>query len=151
MTFFNKYAIEKLVVQEKLIKNEFIFDLCREISDKTKIIGDCIVYNQSNVELNKEFTGSSFFKKTYGDLTGFECSCNEITLGEDFFTKNTIFLFFKTLRDMFEEKFPDRKIVLLITERDECQLRFHIYREKEGLWIDEKIDNYKDEAIAYDL
>lgn len=152
MTFFNAVAREQLSKDrfvERLDQNE-ILSFCRSLLESTELIQDCIIYNP-NKSYSVDTVNIDFLKKTYGDLTGFEMYCNEIVVDGNFFESRTICFLIDTLRNLFETKFPNKRIVIILTNNDICQLRFHTYREEEGLWLDENIDNYKDEAVVYDL
>ena len=50
---------------------------------------------------------------------------------------------------MLLQKYAKKVVIYIIMHDNEVELRFHVYREKEGLWLDEDLDKYNIPILYY--
>lgn len=125
-----------------------IEDIVKEIVDKTKLIKDCLIFDESG-NLNEKKIDFEKVLKINGDLTGYEVNCNELRFTQEKIPSEQFLNFIEIFQAKLLDKFNEKKIGIVISVSDDfVDLRFHIYRKKEGLWLDEDLNNY-DNPILY--
>ena len=119
-----------------------------EIVSKTKKIKDCIIYDKDRT-LEEEKINFDKILQFVGDWTGYEVSCNELRFERNNISQGQFRVLASRLGDMLSQKFNGKEIVVYILLCDnEIELRFHTYRENEGLWLDKDLNKY-DIPILY--
>lgn len=113
----------------------------REIESKTKLIKDCIIYDKSG-DLDEEKINFSKIMQFVGDLTGYEVSCNELRFDKAYISPGQFELLADRLNEMLSEKFNRKTVIYISLPEDKIELRFHTYRENEGLWLNENLNSY---------
>lgn len=147
---FNSNEKMKIFLEKKETFDVSIVEqLCMGIVSKTKCINNCILYDDTGILDSKTINWDFVLKVNY-DLTGYEISQNEIEIMDDIFSKDAIHLFLTKLKKLFKSKFPDKKFCFILSYTDVGILRFHTYREKEGMWISSNLESYK-EPVLYEL
>ena len=141
-----------LIMRNILKKNKQIFNmdqeinkLCQKILNQSNLIFDCVLFNINEKEAKK--LNFDYLLKTFGDLSYFEWYNNEILIPSEIVTNNKILQFSIKIKKELELKFKNKKICVIIDLLDNIQLlRFHIYRENDGLIIS-NIKEIKENAI----
>ena len=133
---------------------DHISEFCDNYLSKTKIIRDCIIYDQEG-NLSEDKINFERILKLYGDWTGYEASCNEIRLTDylDLNKENigNIIDVFNHLKEGLLNMYPNRKFCIIFSmDESDITVRFHTYREVEGLWISEDLESY-DNPILYEI
>lgn len=119
-----------------------------EIVSKTKKIKDCIIYDKYET-LEEEKINFDRILRFVGDWTGYEVSCNELRFERNSISQSQFGVLASRLGDMLSQKCNGKQIVVYISLCDnEIELRFHTYREDEGLWLDKDLNKY-DMPILY--
>lgn len=116
-----------------------------QIIKNTRLIKDCIVYDEENLnETSFNIDRVLKFTKTY---TAYEIGCNELLIDR---TDNLAFTSISDyLLNSFEKKFKDfRFVVYLIVQENTVIIRFHIYRENEGFWLSNDLNEYDDPILC---
>lgn len=136
-------AMEKLLLIENDEKETQKTKLMiREVVGKTKIIKDCIVFDE-NGKLEEAKVNFDRILKIVGDWTGYEISCNELRYSKSELPPNQFLCFVDGLNSALSQKYGGRKFGIIISLDDEIiDLRFHTYRKKEGLWLDKNLNKY---------
>ena len=129
-----------LLCTAKSYDNGVLQRVCIDILSKIKQIYDCIIYDE-NEAVNNMITDRDITEK-YGDKTAFEMWYNEIRLSSySKFDEGYILPFLniigKTLASKYSKQFC---YIIYITNTQDIDFRFHIYRKEEGLWLDENIE-----------
>lgn len=138
-----------------ILKNQKEKEICSQLDtilenivNRTKKIKDCILYD-SDGTLKEEKINFERILQFVGDWTGYEASCNELRFERKSIPQSQFLILASRLSDMLNQKFNGRKIVVYISlYGDEIELRFHTYRENEGLWLDKDLNKY-DVPILY--
>ena len=131
---------EKQGLQAKMISKEVI--------KKTRLIRNCVIFDE-NGTLNEERMNFDRILKIVG--AGYEVSSNELRFSEGEIPRNQILYFVDCLNLELSRKYGERKFGIIISLYDgSVDLRFHTYREKEGLWLDNNLDKY-DVPILYSV
>lgn len=113
-----------------------------EITNNTKIIRDCIIYDKDGV-LEEEKINFERILKMVGDWTGYEVSCNELRFNLEVISPRYFLKFADKLSSMLIQKYTQKKVVVYITlYDDEIELRFHTYSKDERLWLDKDLNKY---------
>lgn len=113
-----------------------------EIVSKTKKIKDCIIYDKDGT-LEEEKINFKRIIQFVGDWTGYEVSCNELRFERESIPQSQFVVLASRLSDMLSQKFNKKKIVVYILLCDnEIELRFHVHRKDEGLWLDKDLNKY---------
>ncbi len=119
-----------------------------EIVCKTKKIKDCIIYDKDGT-LEEEKINFDRILQFVGDWTGYEVNCNELRFERNGISQSQFEVLASRLGDALSQKFNGKEIVVYISLFDnEIELRFHTYREDEGLWLDKDLNKY-DMPILY--
>lgn len=131
---------------------EFISEFCDNYLLKTKIIRDCIIYDQEG-DLSEEKINFERILQFYGDWTGYEASCNEIRITDylDLNKKNigNILDIFNYLKKGLLNMYPNRKFCIIISiDEPDITLRFHTYRKEEEIWISEDLESYDNPILC---
>ena len=135
--------MNSLLKDEKRAESSFQLDIIlTEIVSKTKKIKDCIIYDKAGT-LEEEKINFNKIIQFVGDWTGYEVSCNELRFGRESIPQSQFEVLASRLSDILSHKFNQKKIVVYISLCDnEIELRFHTYREDEGLWLDRDLNKY---------
>lgn len=121
--------------------DEKIHGFLKEIINKTKIIRDCVIYDDEGInEFDIDFDS---VLKMVGDLTGYEVSCNEFRYEKNEVTAHSYINTAVDLNNMLKNKYKNRKFVIYVCVEDECiEIRFHTYRKTESCWLDKDLNKY---------
>ena len=131
---------EKQGLQAKMISKQVI--------KKTRLIRNCVIFDE-NGTLNEERMNFDRILKIVG--AGYEVSSNELRFSEGEIPRNQILYFVDCLNLELSRKYGERKFGIIISLYDgSIDLRFHTYREEEGLWLDNNLDKY-DVPILYSV
>ena len=131
---------EKQGLQAKMISKEVI--------KKTRLIRNCVIFDE-NGTLNEERMNFDRILKIVG--AGYEVSSNELRFSKGEIPRNQILYFVDCLNLELSRKYRERKFGIIISLYDgSIDLRFHTYREEEGLWLDNNLDKY-DVPILYSV
>lgn len=133
--------------KEKEISSQ-LDTILESIVNRTTKIRDCILYDGDGT-LEEEKINFERILQFVGDWTGYEASCNELRFDRRSIPQSQFLILASRLSNMLNKKFNGRKIVVYISlYSDEIELRFHTYRENEGLWLDKDLNKY-DVPILY--
>lgn len=136
-------------IMKEILKDEEGSETClqvdailKEIVDKTKLIHDCVIYDEYGTLEENEINFDRIIKFV-GDWTGYEVSCNEVKFERVQFSPNQFLVLATKLSYMLSQKYMGKKIVvyILLSEK-ELELRFHTQRENERVWLDEDLNKY---------
>jgi hypothetical protein len=145
-------------MHDLLIKNDEIFQnidcdiskVCKKIIRKTKCIHDCVLYIGKG-KINENKINFDNILKMHHDWTGYEVDVNEILIDKYILSSKVVCEFIEQLKKELSEKYPLKTYcVILYYSNGISVLRFHTYREKEGLWLSDKLEEY-DNPVLYDL
>jgi hypothetical protein len=143
----------KMVLDEKSQKQNSDFvvnDIVNNIVKNTIKIKDCIIFDDKG-KIKEKDIDFEWVLDIYGDWTGFEVGCNEVFLSYDLLGIEDIISMLKKLKTRLLKKYKERKFCIIVSlENQNIILRFHTYRENEGMWITEDINSY-DNPILYDV
>jgi len=143
-------ASMKALIKKKHGKETInLYYYCKNIVSKTVCLNDCVLYDEHHVWEENEITWD-FVQKVHQDWTGFEVSQNEILIPKLLFQEDHVFKFLSELRSQLEQKYPLKKFCIIMAYGDRRLLRFHTFREKEGVWLSPEIEKYKN-PVLYDL
>lgn len=122
--------------------------ISKQVIKKTRLIRNCVIFDE-NGTLNEERMNFDRILKIVG--AGYEVSSNELRFSEKEIPRNQILYFVDCLNLELSRKYRERKFGIIISVYDESiDLRFHTYREEEGLWLDNNLDKY-DVPILYSV
>lgn len=148
MNNMNK-KMKQILKEEKFPETSFEIDaIVNRIVDKIKIINNCIIYDQDGT-LRESRVNFDRVLKMFGDWTGYEVSCNELRFSRKLINPNVFFTLAEQLSEMLLQKYAKKVVIYIIMHDNEVELRFHVYREKEGLWLDEDLDKYNIPILYY--
>lgn len=149
MIYLNS-AMEKLLLNENDKKEALETGMIiREVVNKTKIIKDCIIFDE-NGKLEESKINFDRILKLVGDWTGYEISCNELRYFKSELPPDQFLCFADGLNSALLQKYSGRKFGIVISVDNEIiDLRFHTYREKEGLWLDKDLNKYDNPILYY--
>ena len=134
--------MEKILVKEGEEKQYFKVDFfVNEIVNKTKIIGDCLVYDYDG-SLREEKINFNRIFRLVGDKTGYEVNCNEFRVSKQTIHVSQYLELAQKLSEMLAQKFAKRKIVVYISVEENLEIRFHTYREEEANWLVDDLNKY---------
>lgn len=136
------------------IKDIAIFDYVeKNIVKKLRNIHNCIIYDPEH-EIIEENINFERILAMNGDWTGYEVSCNELTITEcinQSKLKESIWSFRKSLQTCLHMKYPTVKFGIIISiSQEDIFLRLHTYRQEEGGWLDWNLDAYET-PIMYEI
>ena len=122
--------------------------ISKQVIKKTRLIRNCVIFDK-NGTLNEERMNFDRILKIVG--AGYEVSSNELRFSKGEIPRNQILYFVDCLNLELSRKYGERKFGIIISLYDgSVDLRFHTYREKEGLWLDNNLDKY-DVPILYSV
>lgn len=122
--------------------------ISKQVIKKTRLIRNCVIFDE-NGTLNEERMNFDRILKIVG--AGYEVSSNELRFSEGEIPRNQILYFVDCLNLELSRKYGERKFGIIISLYDgSIDLRFHTYREEEGLWLDNNLDKY-DAPILYSV
>lgn len=122
--------------------------ISKQVIKKTRLIRNCVIFDE-NGTLNEERMNFDRILKIVG--AGYEVSSNELRFSKGEIPRNQILYFVDCLNLELSRKYGERKFGIIISLYDgSVDLRFHTYREKEGLWLDNNLDKY-DVPILYSV
>ena len=124
--------------------------ILRKIVSKTKKINDCIVYDEEGT-MEEEKINFDKIIQFVGDWTGYEASCNELRFESNSISQSQFLVLASSLSNMLSQKFNGKEIVVYILLCDnEIELRFHTYRDNEGLWLDDDLNKYDNPILCWE-
>lgn len=124
-----------------------INQLSKDVVNRTKLIRDCIIFDETG-EIDETKINFNQILKFVKDWTGYEISCNELRFSKKEIPSNDFLYFTERLNINLSEKYEGRKFGIIISIIDEkIDLRFHTYREKEGLWLDKDLNKYNNPIL----
>lgn len=136
----NKFKDEKKFRDPKKIEK-----ICENILKYTKLIQGCVIYDEHNM-FNKNDK-----KLNISDGSNFsiyEYDCSEIVFQLNSIYDNEILLFIDTLLLKLTQKYHNKKFcVIVCINKWYFIVRFHVYRENEGLPFSDNLDLYDDPII----
>ena len=122
--------------------------ISKQVIKKTRLIRNCVIFDE-NGTLNEERMNFDRILKIVG--AGYEVSSNELRFSKGEIPRNQILYFVDCLNLELSRKYGERKFGIIISLYDgSVDLRFHTYREEEGLWLDNNLDKY-DVPILYSV
>ena len=122
--------------------------ISKQVIKKTRLIRNCVIFDK-NGTLNEERMNFDRILKIVG--AGYEVSSNELRFSKGEIPRNQILYFVDCLNLELSRKYGERKFGIIISLYDgSVDLRFHTYREEEGLWLDNNLDKY-DVPILYSV
>ena len=122
--------------------------ISKQVIKKTRLIRNCVIFDE-NGTLNEERMNFDRILKIVG--AGYEVSSNELRFSKGEIPRNQILYFVDCLNLELSRKYRERKFGIIISLYDgSIDLRFHTYREEEGLWLDNNLDKY-DVPILYSV
>lgn len=122
--------------------------ITEEVVSKTKLVRDCVIFDESG-KLDENKINFSIILKFVKDWTGYEISCNELRFSKEEIPPNQFLYLAEELGAKLSEEYEGRKFGIILSLLDEwVDLRFHTYREAEGLWLDKDLNKY-DNPILY--
>lgn len=129
-------------------RDEKMHEFLKGIINKTKIIRDCVIYDDEGIhESDVDFDS---VLKMVGDLTGYEVNCNEFRYEKNKIINYSCLDIATDLNHMLENKHRNRKFVIYVCVGDEhIEIRFHTYRETEGSWLDEDLNKYNKPILCF--
>ena len=124
---------------------------CCDVLGKVRQVGDCVVYDECGA-LDGKTVSEEEITKRYGDRTGFEMWHNEIRLSRyERFNIGCVLPFLEAVKERMKALFPRQFCyIVYVTGTQDVDFRFHVYREEEGMWLDEDIEQVA-EPLLYDL
>ncbi len=141
MLKFNK-AMEQIISSQIFENDSRKYNIIIDrIINNTKPIKEAIVYDTEGID-----ESLVDFKKIFeyvNDWTDYEIMCNEILIPFSDLPVSQYTIFAKQLKEALQFKFDGKRFVIYLFIKNEfIELRFHIYREDEGLWLDENLNVY---------
>ncbi len=123
--------------------------IVQQVISGSKLIRDCVVFDYEG-DLKEENINFGRIMKFVGDWTGFEVFYNELRYEKTELPYNQYLNLVAKLVDALEEKY-DRKFVIYLSNTNDgfIDLRYHSYRESEGLWLDENLDVYDNPVLCW--
>ena len=136
----NKFKAEKKFIDQKKIEK-----ICNDIVRKAKLIQGCVIYDENN-RINKN-------NKKLNISDGSNCSiyeydCSEIVFELNYIYDNEILLLIDTLLLKLNQKYHNKKFCVIVSiNKWYFMVRFHVYRENEGLIYCDDLDLYNNPII----
>ena len=113
----------------------------KEIVSNTKIIKECVIYDVDGI--NESDVDFDSILRMFGDLTGYEVSCNEFRYERRKGSACSYLNVADDLKNMLESKYLGREFVIYVcVDSEYIEIRFHTYREAEDSWLDEDLNKY---------
>ena len=146
----NMNDAKKRLLENEDEKPDFldIDTIVKGIVDKTKLIKNCVIFDEDGSLDEKEIHFDKIMKFVE-NWTGYEYSCNEISINKYNISANQFLILAEKMYTTLSQKYCGKKFVVIIYVTDEViDLRFHTYRRNDGIWIDENLNNY-DSPVLY--
>lgn len=122
--------------------------ILNEVINKTKLLKDCIIYDEDD-SLKEDKIDFSRILQFAGDKTGYEVSCNELIFGKQEITSNKYLELANKLCYLLSVKYGEKRFAVYISVYDDyVELRFHTCRNEEHSWLVDNLDEY-DIPILY--
>ena len=152
MIYLNS-AMEKLLLNEndkkEALETGMIIREVVHLLQYDKNAFDCIIFDE-NGKLEESKINFDRILKLVGDWTGYEISCNELRYFKSELPPDQFLCFADGLNSALSQKYSGRKFGIVISVDNEIiDLRFHTYREKEGLWLDKDLNKYDNPILYY--
>lgn len=142
------WMMKQILLTEAEKKGRQAEKISKKVIKKTRLIRNCVIFDKDGT-IKEEKINFDRVLKIVGDWTGYEVSSNELRFSEEEIPRNQILYFADCLNLELSKKYKERKFGIMISLYDGfIDLRFHTYREKEGLWLDNNLDKY-DVPILY--
>ena len=142
------WMMNQILLKEREKKGLQAEMISKQVIKKTRLIRNCVIFDE-NGTLNEERMNFDRILKIVG--AGYEVSSNELRFSKGEIPRNQILYFVDCLNLELSRKYGERKFGIIISLYDgSVDLRFHTYREKEGLWLDNNLDKY-DVPILYSV
>lgn len=143
-------AMKKLLSNEKreieTLKTKL---LVKDIVRKTKLMKDCIIFDEQG-ELKEDKINVDKILKFAVDWTGYEISCNELRYSKFEIPPSQFLCFVEDLYMELSQKYVGKRFGIVLSLVDEAvELRFHTYRENEGLWLDRNLNRYENPILYH--
>lgn len=110
----NMNEMMKLITNEK--KEEYNIELdniINKIVDNTKIIKNCIIYDEEGT-IKEEKINFDIILKFVGDLTGYEVSCNEFRFNKEIIMPSQFCTFANKLSNRISQKYCGKKLWFIL-------------------------------------
>lgn len=102
---------------------------------------DCVIYDEDGI--NEDDINLDRIMKFVFDLTGYEIGCNEFRVEKNDIKDNQYQKIAINLLEMLETKYKNRKFAVYVCVNDDyIEIRFHTYRQEDGLWLDKNLNEY---------
>ncbi len=127
------------IIDEK--NSDDLNKIITHIVKNTKLIKEAVIFdedgiNESDVDFDEIFS-------IVNDWTGYEIGCNEIRIENRKFESHQYSTFARILHESLKEKYPDKHfLVYLMLDNDYVEIRFHILRNNEEIWISNDLNTY---------
>lgn len=146
MVTMNDEMKKIISVENNQEADEKILYLLQDIVSKTKIIKDCVIYDEEGIkESDVDFES---VLKVVGDLTGYEVGCNEFWFEKGKIAANQYLSVAEECNRMLKRKYKNRNFVVYICESDRCiEIRFHTDRAEESSWLVEDLNLYNNPIL----
>lgn len=141
MLKFNK-AMEQIISSQIFDNDSCKYNtIIDKIINNTKPVKEAIIYDTEGID-ESLIDFKRVFKYT-DDWTGYEIMCNEISIPHSALPVSQYTIFAKQLKEALQFKFAGKRFVIYLCIKNEfVELKFHTYREDEGLWLDENLNVY---------
>lgn len=124
--------------------------ISQNLVQSTKLIKDCVIFDETN-KLDENKINFVQVLKFFKDWTGYEIGCNELRISISEIPYQGFMYFVEKLNADLVKKYKGRKFgIILSIVNQEIDLRFHIYRADEGLWLDKDLNKYSN-PILYQI
>ena len=142
-------AMKQLISSQTFANNSREYNnIVDRVIYNTKAIKESIVYDTEGID--ESLVDFKRIFKHVDDWTGYEIMCNEILLQSSDLPAFQYTAFCKKLHDSLQSKFVGKRFVIyLCVKKDFIELRFHTYRENEGLWLNENLNEYNDPILCF--
>lgn len=145
MIIMNNQMEKNLLAQNSKKLDEKTIIYFQAVVNKTKLIKDCVIYDEGICEKNIDL--EQIMKFTF-DLTGYEIGCNEFRVEKSFIKDNEYQKIAINMHEMLKTKYEGRKFAVYVCVNDDyIEIRFYTYRQEEGLWLDEDLNNYENPVL----
>ncbi len=122
-------------------------NFCYNIISNTVLRDNFIVYSNEQ-ELDK--IDLKLALQNFYDMTDLEMFYNELIIPLKLIKKSSIIAIMNTFKNELLRKYPNIKFCVIIYWDDKFVLRFHRYRETEGIWLSENLEECNN-PIMYDV
>lgn len=142
MHFKVNQKMEAIIMEQDQECSPQTTELIKGIAAKTKLIRNCIIYDQKG-DLEEDQIDFDSILAIVGDWTGYEAGCNELRLPLQSIPPEQYLAFAEGLGRRLSESYGGREcVVYLFVQEDALELRFHTVHNYEQAWLDEDLDSY---------